>query len=459
MKGPAGANEARLDDVDALMLAVERDPTLSNTVASLAMFDSVVPPTALRARLELASRLVPRVRQRVVGDPGSLSPPRWEYDPDFDIDNHLDVVDCAGTNGMSDVLEQVARFVAQPLDRGRPLFRFHLVQLAEADQSALIMVAHHAITDGMGMLAMQLELFDFEANAPDPQDLPPAPEPEPIPKVERIAGELEHEVMRGLDALRDMATMVTRGASSASEVADRAVELLCSGLQAAMPVEPLSPCLTGRSSETWFDVITLPLAELKDAGRRADTRLNAVFVAGVARGLGLFHEELDSPVKLLRMGMPVNQRSAEADTAGGNFIAPLRFEVPLAAAEPLHLVQIVQALIEAQRSEPVLGLIGPAARLVNQLPGSLAGKAFGSVLRGSDFLTSNVAGSPAPMYLGPARMVAQFPFGPTSAAALNITLLSYLDNAHIGITIDTAATDEPERLSRCLRQGFDWIVS
>ena len=206
--------------------------------------------------------------------------------------------------------------------------------------------------------------------------------------------------------------------------------------------------------------MTLPLPELKQVGRRAGTKMNAVFVAGVARGLGLFHEELRSSVKVLRMGMPVNTRPADADSTSGNFIAPLRVELPVTAATPEQLVQVVDALIDAQRADAASAVTEPAARLVSQLPTPLAGKAFAHVLRGSDYLTSNVAGSPTPMYLGPARMLAQFPFGPTSAAALNVTLSElYVDEAHIGMAIDPAAADEPERLAACLRQGFDWILS
>jgi hypothetical protein len=33
---------------------------------------------------ERATRLIPRVRQRVVSNPYSIAPPRWEVDPHFD---------------------------------------------------------------------------------------------------------------------------------------------------------------------------------------------------------------------------------------------------------------------------------------------------------------------------------------------------------------------------------------
>ncbi|MGZ6869830.1 MAG: WS/DGAT domain-containing protein [Frankiaceae bacterium] len=49
------------------------------------------------------------------------------------------------------------------------------------------------------------------------------------------------------------------------------------------------------------------------------------------------------------------------------------------------------------------------------------------MLKHVDFLASNVGGFPMPVYLGGAR-VAQYPSGPTIGAAVNLTLLSYLDS-------------------------------
>ena len=48
---------------------------------------------------------------------------------------------------------------------------------------------------------------------------------------------------------------------------------------------------------------------------------------------------------------------------------------------------------------------------------------LGGLLRTVDVITSNVPGVPIPLYLAGAKMEAQFPFGPRSGAAVNVTLL------------------------------------
>ena len=45
-------------------------------------------------------------------------------------------------------------------------------------------------------------------------------------------------------------------------------------------------------------------------------------------------------------------------------------------------------------------------------------------------------------------MVAQYPFGPVTTSALNVTLLSYQDDLHIGVAMNDAAIDDPHDLRR-----------
>ena len=81
------------------------------------------------------------------------------------------------------------------------------------------------------------------------------------------------------------------------------------------------------------------------------------------------------------------------------------------------------------------------------------------MLRGVDFVTSQRARRADPALPGRAPgSMQQFPFGPMSGAAANITLLSYLDELHIGINIDPAAVPDPETFVECLQEGFDEIL-
>ncbi len=449
-----------MGDLDALLWAVERDPRLASTVGSVSLFSPPIDPDALRVRLERTTRVVPRLRQRVVGNPLSLAPPRWEFDPEFDLDNHLDVIACDGDGSLRDVLDMAAPILAAPFDRERPLFSFTLITNVENDQSALIMRAHHAIADGLGMLQIQVELFDFEPNTPDPVEMPEIPTGPLLTPGERVSNAVQFERARTNDAIDELkSSLFSLVADGPIAGFDRLVDTLGSGLRSMQPVTPLSPVLVERSTETHLATVALSLAELRARGKQAGTRMNAVFVAGVARGMGLFHEQIDAEVTRLRMGMPVSKRSDGDSEASGNFFAPVRVELPVTADSPVALIQIVDALVESHRDEPALDVLGPAANLLSRLPRSAGGALFGAVLAGTDFLTSNVPGSPVPIHVGPSTMLAQYPFGPTNAAAVNVTLLSYGPDVHIGVSVDSAATDQAALLGTCIADGFNWVLS
>lgn len=84
---------------------------------------------------------------------------------------------------------------------------------------------------------------------------------------------------------------------------------------------------------------------------------------------------------------------------------------------------------------------------------------IGSILRNVDFLCSNVPGIPVPVFLGGARVLTQYAFGPTIGAAVNVTLLTYVDTCTLGIDVDTAAIPDYDVFYDCLIAGFDEVLA
>ena len=74
-------------------------------------------------------------------------------------------------------------------------------------------------------------------------------------------------------------------------------------------------------------------------------------------------------------------------------------------------------------------------------------------------MTSNVPGAPVPLFAAGAEIVQQFPFGPLSGAAANITLLSWLDQVCIGLNLDPAAVTDADAFRACLADGFDEVIA
>ena len=81
--------EGRMSDQDALMWAIEKDPLLRSTITSVTLFDAALDRDRLLSQLDRATRMIPRLRQKVVSPPLGVAPPSWVVDPDFDLDYHV----------------------------------------------------------------------------------------------------------------------------------------------------------------------------------------------------------------------------------------------------------------------------------------------------------------------------------------------------------------------------------
>ena len=152
------------------------------------------------------------------------------------------------------------------------------------------------------------------------------------------------------------------------------------------------------------------------------------------------------------MAMPVSTRT-RGDFAANRF-APSRVVVPIAVdAADDHL----QAMHETLHGHP------PGARARGRRP---ARRAHG---RGADIgarepapgpdphdrlRDSNLRGSPVDLFLGGARIEASYPMGPRAGVPLNVTVMSYCGELHLGIHSDPAAVVDPDLFLDCLRAAF-----
>jgi WS/DGAT/MGAT family acyltransferase len=450
--------EKRMSDSDALMWRIETDPVLRSTITSVAIYDRAIPRDRVWDRVDRASRMVPRLRQRVLGAPLSPSPPRWVVDEHFDLKYHLRFVTAPGGGTMRDLLDLAEPLAMQSFDRARPLWEFVVVEGLEHGRAAVNIKVHHAITDGVGGVKLMMSLLDLSEEEPDLGPMPAEPQPDAPSWTVRIVDSAEHERRRQAGIAQRVLGHVGRLVTRPGEVAPQAIANVQSmGRVLAPAFEPLSPVLTGRSLSVRFDPITLPVPELKAAAKVADAKLNDAFLAGVAGGLRRYHAEHGATVDALRMSMPINVRTSSTEGLAGNQFVPARFPIPLAIEDPVERMRVMRALVAEQRGEPSLGFVEGIAGVLNRLPRAAVTELFGRMLKGIDFVTSNVPGVPIPVYFAGAKLEAQFPFGPLAGSAMNVTLLSYVDEAQIGVNTDPAAVPDPEVLVGCLTDAFDEI--
>jgi diacylglycerol O-acyltransferase len=280
---------------------------------------------------------------------------------------------------------------------------------------------------------------------------------------ERVLDALGHEWRRGLGrarrvlggvpaALRSLAGDPLGSVSGLGDVAGSVGRLLRPATAA------LSPIMRERSLSVRFDTLTVPVDRLKTAAKRAHGKLNDAFVAAVAGGLRRYHEAHGAPVSELRMSMPINVREGETAALAGNQFVPARFTVPVGIAKPVERTAVIRDLVGRQRAEPALRLLDEMAGLLNRLPAAMSTALFGTMLKGIDFVTSNVPGPRFEVYVAGAKLDGVVGYGPLTGAAANVTLFSYLERAHLGITTDPAAVPDPELFVTCLGEGFEEVL-
>ncbi|MCZ7536799.1 MAG: WS/DGAT domain-containing protein [Acidimicrobiia bacterium] len=220
-----------------------------------------------------------------------------------------------------------------------------------------------------------------------------------------------------------------------------------------------SRLLTSRSVRRRFEVRSYALAPAKSAAHALGGSVNDLFVAAVGGALGLYHDRMGHPCDALRMGMPVNLRERDDDGVGvANRFGPVRVVVPVSPKDPSARFHAVRDCLAATRNEPALGIVEELAGLVSGLPTSALVALTRSQARTIDFITSNLRGSPVPLYLAGRRILASYPFGPRTASAVNVTLMSLVDEMHLGINLDPAAFTDVTLLLDCLDESFGALL-
>ena len=155
---------SRLNESDALMWTIERDPCLRSTIVAVAMLDRSPDWDRLVLRFEQACEVIPRLRQRVVETPLRLGPPRWEFDEFFDIDYHLRRTIAREPGDIRSVLDIAGLMAMTAFDKDRPLWEFTVVEGLAHGRAAFIQKVHHSVTDGVGGIKLARLLLDDKRN-------------------------------------------------------------------------------------------------------------------------------------------------------------------------------------------------------------------------------------------------------------------------------------------------------
>ena len=464
---PPVAQPDELSPLDYLLHRGESHPTTRSAFLNLEILDQPADWGRLREAMDRASRVVIRMRQRVVVPPLPTTPPRWVVDPDFDLDYHLRRVALPAPGTLRQLLDLADLTLQSPLDTSRALWEAIYVEGLEGGRAALLTKLSHAITDGLGGIALFEQVYDTERDAP-PRPMPPRPVPRDLTGNDLLRGSLrrlpETTFVAGQRLLGraagTVAQLITQPGSTVTEAVrfgDSARRML-----SPPPATP-SPLLRRRSLVSRTVVLELPLADLRAAAKavvvsdgRGRASVNDAYLAALCGGLGRYHEVLGVPVDALPLALPVSLRAGD-DPASGNRFTGVTIAAPVGESDPAERMRQVREQVIARRSEPAIDVIDRLAPVLALLPDEALYEVFERITP-ADVQASNVPGYPYETFLAGARVDRQYGLGPLPRVGMMAILISRAGTCTVAFRYDTASFAAADQLEKCLQAGFDEIV-
>lgn len=377
----------------------------------------------------------------------------WEEDRQFDLEHHFRHEALPKPGRIRELLAHVSAEHSNLMDRERPLWEAHLIEGVRGKRFALYTKAHHAMTDGISAMRMTMRAL---SESPEERDTPPLWCMTPQKKAPKLPSPT--------DLVSSMATLVSGAGKQIATLPAVAREVTKSIRLARKDPDYVSifqapHCLLNQpiTGSRRFAAQSYPIERIKRLSKQFGATVNDVVLAICGSALRDYlisqHALPDQP--LIAM-VPVSLRTD--DSEGGNQIAMILANLGTHIADPANRLDVIKASVKHAKerykgmsTEEIMNytalMMAPAG--LNMLTG-LAPKwqAFNVVI-------SNVPGPRKPLYWNGAPLQGMYPVSiPIDHIALNITLLSYVDQLEFGFTACRRTLPSMQRLLHYVDNGL-----
>lgn len=391
--------------------------------------------------MEQRLHLFPPFRQKLVKVPFGLNHPLLIEDPDFDLEYHVRRTALPAPGGARELEAFFSRLMSRPMDMSRPMWEGWIVEGLEDDRWAYVAKTHHVLIDGVGGNEALVNLLDL---APEPREVDPPSAPW---QPEQKPGDLRMIAEAVVDQVKKPPQFLGTVARTGGVLKDFVGAQLKRNDEPGLRVIGPRTFLNGHvGPHRQIALGSVSLAEIKKVKHAADVKVNDVVLAMVGRGLRKFlRQHGEDPDKSLVAAVPISIRpkgDANVDNQVAAMTVPFHDDVDDVGTQ-------LQAIAEATR--PAKEQLGAVTATVltdwtEYAPPAVAAQAFrfyaGTTLSArhpplANVTVSNVPGPPIPIYMAGSLMQGMYPIGPLiPGQAMNITLVSYLDNMHVGVVAD-----------------------
>ncbi|MBZ5609205.1 MAG: wax ester/triacylglycerol synthase family O-acyltransferase [Acidobacteriia bacterium] len=451
----------RLGPLDTLFLYIEKKE-MPLHIGSVFVFDGALSTGDLKSLIEAKLPLIPRYRQRIAFPPLNIGYPTWEWDPNFDIDRHIQHARIRpGTLASLETLS--GQLFSEVMDRSRPLWDLTVVDGLRGGRSALIARVHHCLVDGIAGVALMNLILD---HSPQPAGLPPkkpfhAPPPaaDGIGVLDSLVSSYFHTLGRVLSmqsAALDAGGLVLRELMQGS--LPQPVGAVPETLQSLDPFPFKAPSL-GPRRVVWTE---FPLAQANAIRKACGVTVNDVLLmvlGGAMRRYALLHR-LSVKDRVLRLMVPVNLRSPDQNGDLGNRISLVPVNIPLDVKDPVELLAVVHKRTEALKHAHAADLIVFGGTLLAMMPVPIQAVLTGMLsnvvpVLPFDMVCTNVPGPQSPLYLLGRKMLTYYPYVPIGDfMGVCCAMASYNGTLYLGLTGDCACAPDLDRLRDFLEEAM-----
>ncbi|HQR69778.1 MAG TPA: wax ester/triacylglycerol synthase family O-acyltransferase [Burkholderiaceae bacterium] len=413
-----------------------------------------------RVRRHVARRLhlSPVFTRQLASMPLEFANPVWVRADHVDLTRHVVRVTLPAPGSLAQLEAAIARLHAQPLDRSRPLWRFHVIEGLADGGLAFYTKVHHATLDGAAGVALALALLDL------------SPSPRTVERPRRRSPDRPGLVALVGTALRVNSSQTVHLVRQLPSIARIAAQLLRSstGFSRNLAFGPRAPFNRAIDAGRSFATASLPLADVKRIAEAHGATLNDVVLTLVSGALRAYMKPHGGiPKKSMVAAMPVSLREAgntEATTMATMTLASLATNV----ADPIARLRAVQESTRSAKDVtrqlkgviptdfPSLGLpwlLSAAAGLYGRT--ALADR----IPPIANLVVSNVPGPHVPLYLAGARLKTYWPVSIVEhGLGLNITLQSYAGSLDFGVLAARVGVPDARPLARGLHQALDELA-
>ncbi len=466
----------QLKPQDAQFLYME-DGEVASHITSICICDQSTAPNGIVRFKDIIELIKTRLiaskiyKQKLMRVPLSVDHPYWVEDPYFDPEYHIHHGQLPEPQDWRQFCIHMARFHSRPLDISRPPWEIYIVEglgkIEHLPDSAFAVVVkvHHAAVDGTSLQEFILSMLDLspEGNAVMPQHtLTERNEGGPISAQGIVARAVVNNALAPMRLTRsaiELAPDIARATAQRFSSPDSVGQIKVPYTRFNGPISP----------HRAFDATTFQLNDLKEIKKVfPGSTVNDVVLAITSGGVrNYLQSKNELPKETLIVNSPVNlRRQSKSEKfvpkADGNNISTMTAPIYTNIPDPSERLKAITRATKAAKQ----GKSGLQARIFMDITKHVPAMSQSLLLRylvnnsslapnTGNFIVSNVASLPVPVYFCGAKLTEMFGMAPIAGnLGLFIATPSYAGKISFCLTTTRDIIPDTPFFIDCLKGAF-----